>query len=527
MTAAATESAAKQKDAHVLIVGAGPTGLVLALWLARRGVRIRIVDKAAEAGTTSRALAVQSRTLEFYAQLGLAEEVVARGRWATGADLRAAGKHAAHIDFAGMGAEVSPFHYLLIFPQDEHEKLLVEYLAKAGVEVERATELVNFESTTDGIAARMRKHDGTEETCTASYIAGCDGARSVVRETLGIGFPGGTYEHVFYVADVEAEGPAMNGGLQIALERNEFLAVFPMQGEGRARLIGTVHEGSEQKREQLSWDDVGRKVIQQLRIDVKKVNWFSTYRVHHRVADRFRQGRAFLLGDAAHIHSPVGGQGMNTGIGDAVNLAWKLAAVVNGSATESLLDSYEPERIAFARRLVATTDRAFTGVTSNSALARLIRLHIAPVVVPLMFSLSFMRRLLYRTISQTNVNYRGSSLSEGNVGPVHGGDRLPWTKLDGGKDNFAPLASLDWQAHVYGEARPELRTLCTQRSLPLHVFPWRPEMQRAGLRRNAVYLVRPDGYVALADAEGRAAPIASYLSARNLTITGCGSTGNS
>ena len=128
----------------------------------------------------------------------------------------------------------------------------------------------------------------------------------------------------------------------------------------------------------LSWDDVSQRVIEWMRIDVERVHWFSTYRVHHRVADQFRKGRAFLLGDAAHIHSPVGGQGMNTGIGDAVNLAWKLAAVVHGRADASLLDSYEPERIAFARRLVATTDQAFTGVTSDGAIARRVRLNIVP-----------------------------------------------------------------------------------------------------------------------------------------------------
>jgi hypothetical protein len=275
----------------------------------------------------------------------------------------------------------------------------------------------------------------------------------------------------------------------------------------------------EQRREDLSWNDVSKRVIEWISIDVKSVNWFSTYRVHHRVADHFRKDRAFLLGDAAHIHSPVGGQGMNTGIGDAVNLAWKLAAVLHGRAKPSLLDSYEPERIAFARRLVATTDRAFTGVTSSGAVARLMRLRVAPLLAPLIFAFRTMRRFMFRTVSQTVVNYRGSSLSEGRAGPVHGGDRLPWVKMDGNnecKDNFASLTSLDWQMHVYGEATPQMRALCDERRLPLHVFPWRPEMKRAGLRRHAAYLVRPDGYVAMADAEGSAATVASYLDARQL-----------
>jgi FAD binding domain len=210
-----------------------------------------------------------------------------------------------------------------------------------------------------------------------------------------------------------------------------------------------------------------------LRIDVKRVNWISTYRVHHRVADHFRKGCAFLLGDAAHIHSPVGGQGMNTGIGDAVNLAWKLAAVLQGRAHASILDSYEPERIAFARRLVATTDRAFTGVTSPGAVARRVRLNIVPLLMRPLFEVAAVRRIMFRTISQTAVNYRGSSLSEGRAGPVHGGDRLPWVKVDSSgvdDDNFSPLASLDWQVHVYGDIAPKLQAVCRERKLPLHVF---------------------------------------------------------
>ena len=269
-------------------------------------------------------------------------------------------------------------------------------------------------------------------------MAGCDGARSTTREHLGIGFPGGTYEHLFYVADVQATGQAVNGDLNIALERSDFLVVFPLKSEGRARFIGTVKDDS-RKAEELSWESVNKGIVEHLRTEVQRVNWFSTYRVHHRVADRFRKGRSFLLGDAAHIHSPVGGQGMNTGIGDAVNLAWKLAAVLRGRAKVSLLDTYEPERIAFARRLVATTDRAFTTVTSSGWLARMIRLRVVPVLAPLLFSSRALRRFLFRTVSQVNVNYRVSSLSRGRVGSIHAGDRLPWVKTartgrsDGGR----------------------------------------------------------------------------------------------
>jgi 2-polyprenyl-6-methoxyphenol hydroxylase-like FAD-dependent oxidoreductase len=509
-------------DTEILIVGAGPTGLVLALGLTRLGVQVRIIDKTSEPGTTSRALAVQARTLEFYAQLGIADLVVERGRKVNAANLWVSGRRAAHAVFGDMGVGLSPYPYPLIFPQDEHERLLIECLAEAGIEIERETELLGFEDSDGRVVAQIRTRNGSVEACAATYLAGSDGARSTVRDAIGIGFPGGTYEHLFYVADVEASGQALNGELHGALDQTDFLLIFPLKGDRRARLIGTVRDEVQQRRDDLSWNDVSKRVIEWIRIDVTSVNWFSTYRVHHRVAGHFRKGRAFLLGDSAHIHSPVGGQGMNTGIGDAVNLAWKLAAVLQGRAKASLLDSYEPERIAVARRLVATTDRAFTGVTSSGAMARFVRLRLVPLLMPSIFAVRALRRIMFRTVSQTTVNYRNSSLSQGRAGAVHGGDRLPWLKMDWNeqyRDNFAPLASLDWQMHVYGEATPQMRALCDERRLPLHVFPWRREMRRAHLRRNAAYLVRPDGYVALADITGSATKLAAYLDSRQVTLS--------
>jgi 2-polyprenyl-6-methoxyphenol hydroxylase-like FAD-dependent oxidoreductase len=502
----------------VLIAGAGPTGLVLALWLTHLGVRVRIVDKSAAPGTTSRALAVQSRTLELYRQVGLAGAVVDAGRRFSSVNLWVAGKKAAHVVFGEMGQGLSPYPFAIIYPQDEHERLLIDRLAAQGIQVERGTELIRYEQAPDGILADLKRADGSEETCHADYLAGCDGAHSTIRESLGIGFPGGAYEHLFYVADVQARGAAIDGELHVALDTADFLAVFPLKKEGHARLIGTVHEEAEHRPEALSWNDVSKRVIQWLRVDVAQVNWFSTYRVHHRVAGHFRQGRAFLLGDAAHIHSPVGGQGMNTGIGDAINLAWKLAGVIHGDAPAALLDSYESERIAFARRLVDSTDQAFKAVTSRGATARFVRLKLVPLVLPSLFELAAFRRAMFRTVSQTGIHYRKSTLSAGKAGKVHGGDRLHWVAPDvaGSEDNFTPLSSMRWQLHIYGDAAAEMIQACDERGLPLHVFPWRAEMNQAGLKRNAAYLVRPDGYIALADPEASVASLSAYLGARGL-----------
>jgi 2-polyprenyl-6-methoxyphenol hydroxylase-like FAD-dependent oxidoreductase len=328
-------------QSDVLIVGAGPTGLVLALWLTKLGARVRIIDKSAEPGTTSRALAVQARTLELYRQLDLTDAVLANGHRVPAVNLWVKGEAAARIAFGSVGSDLTPYPFLHIFTQDQHERLLVERLQALGVAVERHTELTGFTDKGDAVIARLRGPGGQEVDCAASYVAGCDGARSIVREIIGTDFPGGTYRQIFYVADVEASGPAIDGELHIDLDEADFLGVFPLAGQGKARLIGTVRDQRAVHADSLGFSDVSNRAIGHLKVDVQKVNWFSTYHVHHRVTEHFRKGRAFLLGDAAHIHSPAGGQGMNTGIGDAINLAWKLAWVLDGRADAALLDSYE------------------------------------------------------------------------------------------------------------------------------------------------------------------------------------------
>ena len=274
--------------------------------------------------------------------------------------------------------------------------MLVAELERLGVKVERQNGTpLPFEQRDAGVTAQIKNADGTTESCRASYIAGCDGAHSKVREQLGTGLPGGDYSDLFYVADIEGTGAALNGELNIALDDADFLVVFPMNTPGAGRLIGAVRHGPANNTA-LQWSDVNTRVIERLKLDITKVNWFSTYRVHHRVAGAFRDRSAFLLGDAAHLHSPVGGQGMNTGIGDAVNLAWKLAAVLQKRIDPAVLDSYETERIAFARRLVATTDHAFAFARPRAArIATRVRLHAISFSSPQSrFASARLRRLL-------------------------------------------------------------------------------------------------------------------------------------
>jgi 2-polyprenyl-6-methoxyphenol hydroxylase-like FAD-dependent oxidoreductase len=488
----------------VLICGAGPTGLALAIGLVRRGIAVRIVDENAESGLHSRAMVVHARTLEFYRALGFAERMIAEGIPVETVRVREGGgveaREVLAADLATIGQGLSPYPFVLCYPQDDHERFLVRELESLGTAVERGTVLTGFSEAGDAVDAVLRHGDGREERVRASYLCGCDGAHSAVRHGMGVGFPGGTYEQLFYVADVKIDGP-LRTDLTVNLGRNTLALMLPVRLTGMQRLIGLVPPALSD-RPDLDFEAIRTDVEALLGLTVAAVNWFSIYRVHHRVAEHFRKGRAFILGDAGHIHSPAGGQGMNTGIGDAINLAWKLADVLRGRAPETLLDSYESERITFARQLVGTTDRAFTALVSGGAFGQLTRRFVVPLALSAGLRFGATRHAFFRLVSQIGIAYRDSALSAGEAGAVKGGDRLPWVAS---QDNFAPLASLGWQLHVYGDAHPDLKRAAQALGLPLHRFAWDGDAEGAGIAIDAALLVRPDGYVALAAGRADAA----------------------
>lgn len=506
----APHSDTPMNNIDVLIVGAGPTGLVLALWLTRQGVSVRIIDKSQGPGETSRAMAIQARTLELYRQLDIAEEVIAAGYKMPAMNMWARGEPKARIPLQNAGKTISPYPFVLVLPQDIHEKLLIARLNTAGVDVERQTEFMSFREEGDNVVATIRTPTGQTEICTATYLAGCDGAHSSVRHQMGSDFEGGTYNHLFYVADVLASGvtPANEG--HIAFDKSDFVLVMPYGPEHQYRLIGTV-ESEEGDRQQHAFDDVSQRAISGLGLSIQQVNWFSTYRVHHRVTNHFRDGRAFLLGDAAHVHSPAGGQGMNTGIADAINLAWKLAAVIKNRAPEALLDSYETERKAFAHKLVKTTDRVFTFVTAAGGFADFVRTHIAPAIASQAYQYGRVREYLFRIISQTTMSYLDSPLSEGKAGEISAGDRLPYVAVNE-TDNYASLRKIAWQIHIYGTPAEDVRNWCDRHSVDWQVFPWQDAFEKRGFKKDTAYLIRPDGYIGLVAAERHAERLSTYIS---------------
>jgi 2-polyprenyl-6-methoxyphenol hydroxylase-like FAD-dependent oxidoreductase len=501
-------SKSSKAQTSVLIVGAGPTGLVLALWLKKRGIAFRIIDKSKAPGTTSRALAVQARTLEFYRQLGIAQQLIDAGVTVQEIILRRLGKIVARAKFGAAGKDMSYFPYLLFCAQDVHEKLLCDLLLQMGVVVERQTELLHLTHDNNLVSAVLRSPKGTE-TVTADYLCGSDGAHSQVRHEIKTDFPGGTYSQVFFVTDVEATGE-MIGGVQISVSNKDFCIVMPIKSQNSVRLTGIVPQESENK-ETITFHDVEESVKGNTGLKVGKVNWFSSYHVHHRVAENFRDGRVFLAGDAGHIHSPAGGQGMNTGIGDAVNLAWKLADVIQGRCSKKLLDSYEPERLAFAKVLIQTTDTAFKIIANRSVIGAFFRTYFLPTFFAGLTRFRFTLNFMFKTISQIKVEYRESFLSKGAVGKIGAGDRLPWMKT-ASSDNHESLNLMDWQIHIYGRASDVFKTEMQSLKIIITEFVWHPMFGARGFKENAVYLIRPDGYIGLAAATQEAQKVKDYFS---------------
>ena len=413
----------------VLVVGAGPTGLALALQLATFGVHARLVDRGLDRIRESRALAIQPRTLEVLAGLGVSDELVAGGNPAVQLRLHA-GAGVRVIPMFDLGLQDTAYPHLVFLSQAETERILTEHLTARGITVERGVELADLDNGTDAAQATLRHRDGRQEIVTARYVVGCDGAHSTVRSLAGIEFAGSAYPQTFVLADVEAEG-IEPGSAHVFLSGPGMLFFFPLGRPATWRLLAmrppddpTPPDAPIALPEVQALADAYTGATVRLRDPV----WMTNFRLQHRAATHYRAGRVFLAGDAAHIHSPAGAQGMNTGIQDAVNLGWKLAYALRG-ADPALLDTYEPERAPIGRMVLRFTDRAFTVATSTNPLVRFARTRLAPALLPVALKAKSGRAYAFRTIAELSINYRRSPLSvDGPHSQRHGpkaGDRLP------------------------------------------------------------------------------------------------------
>ena len=413
----------------VLVVGAGPTGLALAAELAAFGVRARLIDRGLDRVHESRALAIQPRTLEVLAGLGVTGELVAAGNRAVQLRLHVGGRVLA-VPMFDLGLDDTAYPFLLFLSQAETERVLGEHLAAAGVAVERGVELAGLSDAGDAATATLRHRDGREQVVSARYVVGCDGGHSTVRRLAGIGFEGGSYPQTFVLADTEADG-VEPGAAHVFVSATGLLLFFPLVKPAAWRLLAMRPPADRTPADAPVVLDEVQALAGSYTGGAVRLHdpvWMTNFRLHHRAATRYRAGRVFIAGDAAHVHSPAGAQGMNTGIQDAVNLGWKLAHILRGG-DPALLDTYEAERAPIGTMVLRFTDRAFTVATSTKPVARLARTRLAPTVIPLALKARSARAYAFRTVSQLDIRYRHSPLSvDGPNSPRKGpkaGDRLP------------------------------------------------------------------------------------------------------
>jgi 2-polyprenyl-6-methoxyphenol hydroxylase-like FAD-dependent oxidoreductase len=540
---------------EVLVVGAGPTGLTLASQLARFGVRFRIIDKAHDRAGESRALAVQARSLEVLQTLRLGEELASRGRTTTRLMLHVDRGAPPIIDLGSIGRADTRFPFILFVSQSETEDVLAAHLSSHGVAIERGTQLAAFHQGPDCLVCSLQHPDGHKESIRVRYLAGCDGAHSTVRKLASIPFEGAVYPQDFALGDVEADGLEL-GAIHAFVEGRGFAVFFPLGHPTTWRVMAMEAGGPRLQRvagneQEVTIEPLSLAQLQSMideptsrSVNLRDPAWLTRFRLHHRQAARYREGRIFLAGDAAHIHSPVGAQGMNTGIQDAWNLGWKLAMVARGLADEGLLDSYQAERWPVGRTLLRATDRLFAAFARSMSAGQFVRsvrrLLMRGIVAPVL-SRPTIRAFAFHFVSQLGIHYRKSpAVAEGepklSKGP-QAGDRLPDAKvLRDGLPTYlqqvlgSPRVHLLLCGPVAAWNRDDVITLAQRFPDVLAInYLAREHSDEAlvdssgeaftwlGVDRNAMYLIRPDGHVAFrsggTDLRGPAAYLAQWFTA--------------
>ena len=391
----------------VLIVGAGPTGLTLACELARLQVPFRIIDQADRPSLTSKALAVHARTLEHFDQMGLAHTL-----HAAGVEIHTINVYAGEKQLIAFGFDQldSNFPFILSLPQSQTEHILTNHLISLNRNIERGCELIDFTQYDAGVSAQIKHHDGSLETVETKWLVGCDGAHSTVRKRLELPFAGHQLEETFILADVKIDWTLDPTSFHSFFSDDGLFGIIPMPGQTYRIVANVTKREKAQPESDPTLEDM--QILMNRRTSthgiVYEPTWFSRFRIHQRMVPRYRVQNVLLAGDAAHIHSPAGGQGMNTGIQDAVNLAWKLALVTHGHAPETLLDSYHAERHPIGKALLDTTERTTRMATLRHPVARAVRDHVASWLT----SLSVVQHRVTEQMTMLDINYRESPIIE-------------------------------------------------------------------------------------------------------------------
>ena len=509
---------------EVLIVGAGPTGLMMACQLARHGVQVRIVDEQVDRVHESRAIGIQARSMELFDGLGLGAEVLARARRGDPVRGYVHGEEAVALRFDEIGDDTR-YGGLYLLPQPETEQILLEDLRARGVTVERPARLRTFHQDRDGVTAEVETlSGGGVATIRCSYLVGCDGAHSRVREVLGIPFEGATYHQDFLLADVRLGDPGP--GLRFFLGRRGVAVIAPLGA--LTRVMGARFDAPPAGSDAPPTVDEVMQIVRAAGAPIafSSAEWLSRFRLHHRATRRYRDGRAFLAGDACHIHTPMGGQGMNTGLQDAANLAWKLAVVLRGGPSE-LLDTYEQERQRVGEILVRTTDRAFGFLTSHRLAVRVLRDLLGARLIRIAIGSRHLRRRIERFISQLDIRYHASPFVRATLAGaddafrrgLRAGCRVPdlplhdttlHALLRGPAVHVLAFGACD-EVGLHALERRHAHTTRFHR-IPRSIAA-RTVFERFGVTDTAVYVVRPDGHVGFRSCGASLADAAAYLDA--------------
>lgn len=488
----------------VIIIGAGPTGLSLAVQLHRYGIDFIILEKNLQTTHLSKAIVIQARTMEIFHEVGLATKAIELGRMTTAFNMYHNGKRKLRLDIAGLGEGMSRYPFALSLEQSKTEKLLVDYLAEKGKQVNWGCEFTHFTQDKDGVKVYYKDTNGEEHMIEGEYLVGCDGARSPVRHQSGQTFEGDTVPKLFYVTDVKLSSAVVNKDeLFVFVIKRGFILFFPMEGirpgldsGGHYRVIGIIpdYEDDDNK---IEFDDIKDILVRQLKVPLKfeEITWFSTYKVHSRKAGSFRNDRCFIAGDAGHIHTPAGGQGMNTGIQDSYNLAWKLAFTIKFNMKDEFLETYNSERTANAANLLRTTDRLFEAMTGANRFLNFIRINIFPLVAGLVLKNKRISRRLFPQLSMTNIDYPDSKLTiKSAVGKVKAGKQMPYHVFADGKNTYDYLMDPCFKLLFFGKGKPNFGQM-QQSIIPFRTFSFTEIPEAFKSETDFYVLVRPDNHV--------------------------------